>query len=91
MKIKGENFNVDTLIEEMDIDLDFYIKRKNGLMLKDSQIKTLEKYRIFYQNYSNLSSLIFDIESILQEQNLEDLEHVSQELSEYHYYHESNK
>lgn len=91
MKIKGQDVNIEQLLEELNIDHDFYLKRKNGLTLKDSQIEILEKYHIFYQNYSSLSSLLFAIEDCLNEIEAEDLEKVSEELSEFHYYHETNK
>lgn len=92
MKIKGQNVNLNQLLEELNIDHDFYMKRKNGLLLKDSQIEILEKYQIFYQNYSDLSALIFEIEEYLNDfPEATDLEQVSEELSELHYYHETNK
>ena len=92
MKIKGINVDIDDLINELNIDCDFYLKRKNGLVLKDSQIKILERYQIFYQNYNSLSSLLFSIEECLNEvPDAEDLEKVSSELSEIHYYGETNK
>lgn len=74
-----------------EIDYDFYRRRKNGLMLKDSQVKILEKYHILIDQYTNLSSLIFRIEEILNEIEAEDLEIVSSELSELHYYQETNQ
>ena len=90
--MNGYNINIDTLMEDLNIDHDFYIKRKNGLTLKDSQIKTLERYRIFYSQYSNISSLLFEIEEVLNEMpEAEDLEAVSIELSELHYYNETKK
>ncbi len=92
MKINGYNVNIDSLMEDLNIDHDFYIKRKNGLMLKDSQIKILERYHIFYQNYNSLSSLLFEIEEVLNEMpDAEELEKISEELSELHYYNETNK
>lgn len=91
MKINGYNVNIDSLMEDLNIDHDFYIKRKNGLMLKDSQIKILERYHIFYQNYNSLSSLLFEIEEVLNEMPEEELEKISEELSELHYYNETNK
>ncbi len=92
MKIKGYDVNIDTLVDDLQINHDFYMKRKNGMMLKDSQIKILERYHIFYQNYSELSSLLFKIEECLNEYDeCEDLEEVSRELSENHYYYETRK
>lgn len=92
MKINGYDVNIDSLMEDLNIDHDFYIKRKNGLTLKDSQIKILERYHIFYQNYNNLSFLLFEIEEVLNEMpEAEELEKLSEELSELHYYNETNK
>ncbi len=92
MKINGYEVNIDDLVNELHIDHDFYMKRDNGLTLKDSQIEVLNRYRIHYQNYSNLSSLIFAIEECLNEYDEAfDLEEVSKELSEFHYYNETNK
>jgi len=92
MKIKGTEVDINQLINELNIDTDFYIKRKNGIMLKDSQIQILERYQINYQNHSNLSSLLFEIEECLNElPDAEDLESLSIELSEVHYYNETNK
>lgn len=89
---------MDLNIKNIDIEQiwkeelgNFYQKRKNGLVLKDEQIAILEKYHIFYQNYSTLSSLLFEIELCLNEIEAEDLEKVSEQLSELHYYKETNK
>lgn len=91
MKVNGYDVNIDSLLEELQIDHDFYVKRKNGFMLKDSQIEVLNRYHIFYQNYSSLSSLLFGIEEVLNEIEAEDLEKVSEELAELHYYQETHK
>lgn len=92
MKMNGYNINIDTLIDDLNIEHDFYIKRKNGIMLKDSQIKTLERYHIFYGQFNDLSSLLFEIEEALNEMpEADDLEKVSEELAELHYYNETNK
>ncbi|MCI9234006.1 MAG: hypothetical protein HFH08_05375 [Bacilli bacterium] len=91
MKINGYDINIDSLMEDLNIEHDFYIKRKNGLMLKDSQIKILERYHIFYQHYNSLSSLLFEVEEVLNEIEADELEKVAEELSELHYYHETNK
>ena len=70
----------------------FSKKRKNNLVLRDSQIEILKKYNIDYEKHTNLNSLIFEIEEILNyETDLEDLENLSEELQEMNYYNYTNK
>lgn len=92
MIINGKEVSVNDLITEINIDNNIPIKRTNGLVLKDSQIEILNKYNIDYENFTSLSSLIYEIEEILMyETDLEDLEELSQELSEQNYYNNTNK
>lgn len=92
MKIKGHNVNVNALLDDLNIEHDFYMKRKNGLLLRDSQIDVLERYHIFYQQFDNISSLIFRMEEVLNEMtDAFDLERVCEELSEMHYYQKTNQ
>ena len=56
------------------------------------QIDILNKYQINYKKYNQLSELIFDIEQYLySNNNLDDLEWVSENLAEFNYYHNTNK
>ena len=83
----------------MDIDnivgIDFYInmhkKRDNGMLLSDYQIEVLKKYDIDYLKYNNISSLIYEIEEILNADYNEDLDKLSSELAEFNYYNNTNK
>ena len=90
MRINNKEVEIEDLIE--NIKIDEYKKRKNGLILRDSQIEILKKYDIDYEKHTTLSSLIFEIEEILNyESDLEDLENLSEELSEINYYNYTNK
>ena len=68
-------------------------QRKNGIYLSDEQIEILKKYNINYLNYININELIFEIENYLNDsyETLEDLEWVSEELSTFNYYNNTNK
>lgn len=91
MKETIENINIDEIIN-LNLDKDLLKKRKNGLILRDSWIEILKKYNIDYEKHSSLSSLIFEIEEILNyETDLEDLEKLSEELQEINYYNYTNK
>ena len=81
----------------MNIEEDFNKRslkqRKNGIYLSDEQINILEKYNINYLNYNNINELIFYIEDYLNNSymELEDLESVSEALSYFNYYNNTNK
>ena len=52
----------------------------------------LNRYNINYKKYNSLSSLIFEIEEILNEEvDVDDLEDVSAKLSELNYYNNTEK
>lgn len=90
MVINGKEIDINKL--EIDNKIDSLKKRDNGLLLRDRHIEILNKYNIDYRMHSNLSSLIFEIEEILNyESDLDDLEQLSEELSEINYYNYTNK
>lgn len=69
-------------------------KRGNNIYLTDYQIDILKKYNIDYENCSNISELIFMIETYLNnhyDTDYNDLELISQSLSELNYYNNINK
>lgn len=69
------------------------IDNKKGLLINQNDIYILDKYNFDYKKYSNLSSLIFDIDNYLNTsiEDNEDLEEVLIRLSEFHYYNETKK
>jgi len=70
-----------------------FIKKHNNIYISDEQIDILKKYNIDIEKYINLNELIYDIEECLNDSyiELDDLEWVSQTLSEYNYYNNTNK
>lgn len=91
MLINGKEVTVEEAIEKANISSDFLERRENGLLLSNYQIEVLKRNQINYRNYQNLSSLIFKIEEILNENSDEELEEVAKILSEINYYNDINK
>ncbi len=91
MLIKGVDVSVNDAIKMANVEQDFLKRRDNGILLSDYQISILESNNINYKNYSNLSSLLFEIEECLNEEENDELEEVSRQLAEIHYYSETNK
>ena len=80
----------EDLIKQTHEDLKLN-KINDKLYLTNKQIEVLEKYDINY--HTNIESLIFELEEILNDSNgeLVDLEEVSNSISEFNYYHNTNK
>ena len=75
----------------MNMDNNNFYKKEGNLYLNDKQIKILNKYNIDYKKFNNLNELIYHLEYYLNNNNLSDLEAVSEELSELQYYNYTNK
>ena len=84
MKMKKECNNKEFVFDTDDLK----IERKNKMYLSNNEIKTLEKYNVNYNNYDSLSSLIFDLNEI---EGDDDLEQLAIELSDFNYYNNQNK
>ena len=77
----------------MDFDnLEKNFHREYGnLLLTDYQVDILKKYNIDYETFNNLGELIYYLEDYLNQNDIPELDMVSAEISEFHYYHNTNK
>ena len=92
MKVSGKDIDITELTKEVYDDKNMIKMRGNGIYLSDSDVEVLNRYDINYQKYGSLSSLLFDIEEVLNEDSdLYDLEEVSSKLAEMNYYNNTNK
>lgn len=92
MKINDKELDINELTKNVYNDRQMMKMRGNGIYLSDNDVEVLNRYDINYQKYGSLSSLIFEIEQILNEEtDLSDLEEISKKLSEINYYNNTNK
>lgn len=91
MIVNEKDISVTDAIEYTKVESDFLKRRKNNLLLSDRQVEILTRNGIDYKKYSDLSSLLFDIEECLNNEEDYELEEVSKQLAEIHYYSETNK
>ncbi len=91
MIINGKEISVKDAMELTNVKQDFLKRRENGLLLSDYQVNVLKQNGIDYRKYSNLSSLLFELEEVLNEEENTELEEISKQLSEMYYYNEVNK
>jgi len=70
-----------------------FFNTQNNIYISNEYINILRNYGIDVNSYKNVEELLFDIEEYLNNSslNLDDLELVSQFLSEYNYYNNTNK
>ena len=87
--MKNFDLNLDDIISNEKK----FLKNHNGIFISDEQLNILKKYNIDINNYKNISELIYEIEKYLNDsyETLEDLEWVSESLSEFNYYNNTNK
>ena len=89
----NEDYIINSLIEE-DLHSNFHNKYGNDIYLTDKEKNVLERYDFNINNYSNISNLIFDLTEYLDDNSdleLDDLESVLDSLTEFNYYHNTNK
>lgn len=83
-----KEYNVDELMTNFKVEMH---QDYNGLYLTASQADRLMQYGFDYNNYTNLKSLILDLDNYLAENESEELEEILYEISEFDYYHNTNK
>lgn len=91
MLVNGKDITLKEAIELTGVENNFMKHRSNGMLLSDYQIEVLQRNNIDYKKYNNMSSLLFEIEEFLNEEENDELDEVSRQLAEIHYYSETNK
>lgn len=91
MRINREE--IDKFVEETIKDNK--LNKINNIYLSNRQIQILDRYDIDYKNVVDMADLIFKVEDYINENysydDISDLEVLSQELSEFNYYYNTNK
>ena len=77
-------------IKEIEFDVnDLRVERKNGMFLSNNQVKLLQKYHVNYNDYKDLSSLIFKLNELTEDDD--ELESLAMDIDEFNYYNNQNK
>ena len=84
-------YDLDKIINEMDF-VGNSLNNVNGLLLTNKEIEILDRYNIDDKKCISLKEVIYLIENTLdEEEDTEDLELISQSISERDYYQNTNK
>ena len=88
-----KDYDIEKLVSNIDFSVNSFNDYGNGILLTNSEVVVLDKYRINYKDCSSLKELIYKVEAYLESEDygLEDLENVSLSISERNYYYYTNK
>ena len=79
---------IDDIVKETHESLNLN-KINDNLYLTNKQIEVLDRYDIDY--HTSIEQLMFNLDEILNENDYEDLEEVSNSIAEFNYYHNTKK
>lgn len=87
---------MDVDIEKLVSNLDFEsgeLKQVGKIQLTNKEIDILNQYHIPYQNCQSLKEVLYEIEAVLDDMDIvdEELELISESISERDYYQNTNK
>ena len=85
------NEEIKKLLNEIDFDNNKLQKVNDNLYLTNNQIEILKRYNIDYEASNSLRDLMIKIESILDYEDIEELENLLTTLTERNYYENTNK
>lgn len=84
-------YNIKELVDNLDFNSN-KLNNINGLLLTNYEIDVLDRYEINYKNCSSLKDVIRNIEDIIEDiDDIEELDYISQSISERDYYQNTNK
>ncbi|MBQ3306797.1 MAG: hypothetical protein IJG68_01230 [Bacilli bacterium] len=86
-------YDIDKLVSEMDFTSNQLQRINQNILLTNHEIEILSRYHIEYQKCKSLKEVIWEIENILEDMDIvdEDLDLISQTISERDYYENTNK
>ena len=87
------DYDIDNLVSNLDFESNKLNTVGNNLTLTNKEIEVLNNYKINYLRCNSLKEILFEVEEILNDMDIvdEELELISQSISERDYYQNTNK
>lgn len=87
------DYDISELVSEMDFNSSKLVQVSSNILLTNREIEVLNRYNINYKSCNSLKEIIFMIEDILDDMDIvdEDLDLISESISERDYYQNTNK
>ena len=91
--VNNMEYDIDKLVSEMDFNSNQLQRVNSHILLTNHEIEVLNRYHIEYQNCKSLKEIIWEIENQIEDMDIveEDLDSISQTISERDYYQNTNK
>ncbi len=88
-----KEYDIDSLIGEMDFVSGQFQDVGNGIQLTNREIEVLDQYKIPYRSCHNLKEILFQIEELIEDMDIvdEELDWIASSISERDYYQNTNK
>ena len=86
-----EEFDINSIISDINFEEDFIGYINGDIVLSNKEMEVLKRNEIKYEEYDTVSRLLTDIDEILLDNDDEELEEISQSISERNYYMNTNK
>ena len=86
-----EEFDINSIISDINFEEDFIGYINGDIVLSNKEMEVLKRNEINYEEYTTISKLLTDIDEILLDNDDEELEEISQSISERNYYMNTNK
>lgn len=85
------NEEIKKILNSIDFENNKLIKINNNLYLTNNQIEILKRYNIDFETSNSLRDLMIKIETILDYEDIDELETLLNNLTERNYYENTNK
>ena len=87
------DYDIDDLVSNLDFESNKLKTVGDNLMLTNKEIEILNRYKINYLKCNSLKEVLFEVEEILNDMDIvdEELDYISQSISERDYYQNTNK
>ena len=86
-----EDFDINSILSDINFEEDFIGYINGDIVLSNKEMEVLKRNEINYEEYDTISRLLTDIDEILLDSDDEELEEISQSISERNYYMNTNK
>lgn len=85
------NNEIYNILNNIDFENNKLIKINNNLYLTNNQIEILKRYNIDFETSNSIRDLMIKIETILDYEDIEELENLLNTLTERNYYENTKK
>lgn len=89
----NKEYDISKILSQVDFHSNSFKDIGNGLLLTNREIEVLDKNKISYKECHNLKEILYKVEDLISEMDIvdEELDEISQSISERDYYQNTNK